>query len=419
MRPPTPLRGVPAPRPSRLPRPGIGSLSVLWYRVTRRLRRRLRLREIHAGKTILRSTPATVNIEFSGRCNVWPPCTYCVGKNLPGYEEPDHIPAQQLAPYWKYLLAADRVNDTTYGEPLMYPGIHELIDRLGSAGVRFGFTSNGLLLNEKFARLLARHGDFVDVCISVNAASKEVYYAHQGKDFDKLVANIERLVRTHRETRPGKPIPLILSFIVMRSNQHEVLDFIRLTRRLGVPQVLFRHLFDLGQPDFQTDQFGHHFVYGREMLPFAEYQALERRIRASDEFTRADPGVQFAWNGQDAFLKQQAEPGVDIPCLFPWKFLCIRPIHGFYTPCVYLKKGIAKTSDHSPAQAWNGEVMQGLRRELARGEVPKYCCEHSDICPLVLDKRAREEQPSETALPVPPVHRSSARRVSLPVLSAR
>src|SRR4051812_3287057 len=216
-----------------------------WRPMDKALRRRHRQLEIATGKVVLRSTPATINIEFSGRCNVWPPCTYCVGKNKPGYEEPPHIPAEQLAPYMKYLLRAERVNDTTYGEPLMYPGIHDLIDRLGKAGVRFGFTSNGLLLSEKKARLLARHGTTVDVCISLNAASKEVYFAHQGKDWDKLIANVERFVKFHLELRPREPVPLVLSFIVMRSNRHEVMDFLRLGRRLGVKAVLFRHLFDL------------------------------------------------------------------------------------------------------------------------------------------------------------------------------
>ena len=54
-----------------------------WAGLKRRAHRALRLREIRAGRSVLRSTPATINIEFSGRCNVWPPCTYCVGKNKP------------------------------------------------------------------------------------------------------------------------------------------------------------------------------------------------------------------------------------------------------------------------------------------------------------------------------------------------
>jgi MoaA/NifB/PqqE/SkfB family radical SAM enzyme len=263
-------------------------------RTLRKMRIRRRLREIRAGKTRLRSLPATVNMEFSGRCNVWPPCTYCVGKHVKGYQEPPPISEEQLKPYWKYLLAADRVNDTTYGEPLMYPHIHELIDRLGNAGVKFGFTSNGLLLTEKKARLLAKHSDNVSICISINAASKEVYYLHQGKDFNKLIANIEKFISVCRTDYPDRPVPLMLSFIVMRSNQHEVMDFVRLAKRLGAPTILFRHLFELGEDRFEVDVFGQHFVYGRERLAFEEYKEIERRIRESEDLKDGTIQAQFA-----------------------------------------------------------------------------------------------------------------------------
>lgn len=395
-------------------------LKVRWYRATRARRQRRRIREIRAGKSILKSPPATINIEFSGRCNIWPPCTYCVGKNAPGYQEPPHIPAATLDRYWNYMLAADRVNDTTYGEPLMYPGMHDVIERLSAAGTNFGFTSNGLLLSEKKAKLLVRAGRQVDICISLNAASKELYFAHQGKDFGKVLANIERYIAIHRQERPGQTPPMIISFIVMQSNRHEVMDFIRLGRRLGVKGVLFRHLFDLGDNKFEVANFGHHFVYNKEMLPFEEYHQLERDIRASGEYGKPGLDIYFAWNGQDGFIKGQAEPGVDIPCLFPWKFLCIRPLHDFYTPCVYIKKPIAQIHETTVEQVWNGKVMQELRTSLAKGEVPQYCCDHSDICPLVLDKRAKEarakaktESPEHSGVSAEP----KPRRVSLPILA--
>lgn len=369
-----------------------------WRRVVRRIRRWLvrrfrrirRLREIRSGKTILKSTPATINIEFSGRCNMWPPCTYCVGKNAPGYVEPPHISEHQLKQYWEHMLAADRVNDNTYGEPLMYPHMDSVIDRLGEAGVRFGLTTNGLLLNEKKARLLVRHAAHIEICVSLNAASKETYFAHQGKNFETVIGNIRRFIAMHKQSRPRKTVPMILSFIVMKSNRHEVMDFIRLGRELGVKGLLLRPLLDLGEEKFEVANFGHHFVYARERLAFAEYQEIERRVRESGEFKDGGIEMYFAWSGKSSFIAEQAEPGVDIPCLFPWKFLCIRPLYNFYTPCAYIKHGIAKVSEMSVGQVWNGEVMQGLRRELARGDVPRYCCEHSANCPLVQEKMARE-----------------------------
>lgn len=390
----------------------------------REAQRQVRLQEIQEGKTVLESLPATVNIEFSGRCNIWPPCTYCVGKHAPGYQEPPPISEAQLEPYWKYLLAAERVNDTTYGEPLMYPGIDQLIERLGREGVAFGITSNGLLLTEKKARLLAQHSEWMHMCISLNAATSDTYFRHQGKSFEKIIGNIERYIAFCKELFPQREPRLTLSFIVMRSNEHEVMDFVRLARRIGAPGVLFRHLFDLGVDDFHRDIFGHHFAYGQERLAFDDYKRIERQIQQSPEFKEGATRIQFAWNSKDSFLKGESESGISTPCLFPWKFLCIRPLHGFYTPCVYMKKGIAKTNQ-TVDEVWNGEVMQELRTSLAKGEVPQYCCDHSDYCPLVLEKRAKERR----SAPMPQFETGSerspstqtkeiiCRRVSLPVLS--
>jgi hypothetical protein len=80
---------------------------------------------------------------------------------------------------------------------------------------------------------------------------------------------------------------------------------------------------------------------------------------------------------------------VDLPCLFPWTFLCVRPLHDIYTPCVYLKTGIGAPSKASVREVWNGEVMRGLRRSLAARRVPDYCMANGHCCPLVLEERAR------------------------------
>lgn len=347
-----------------------------------RLRRAWLGWEIRRRRARLASAPATLNIELTGKCNVKPACTFCVGKNLPLYHEPGHL---DLDRYWPHLLRARRVNDCSYGEPMLYPRFEEVVARLAAAGVKFGFTTNGLLLTERRARFLAEHGDGIDFCVSVNAATAATYRIHHGQDFERLLANLRRFVAIHAETRPGKPLPVLLSFIVMRSNRHEVDGFLRLAREIGVKRVLLRHLFDLGMGEFTVDNFGYRFNYADEMLPLEEYHAIERRVREE----RPALDVAFAWNPRDAFIAEQAEEGVDIPCLFPWKFLCVRPLHDIYTPCVYLKQPIASPAKMSIEEVWNGEVMQGLRRSLAAGKVPDYCMANGHNCPLVMEERAK------------------------------
>jgi MoaA/NifB/PqqE/SkfB family radical SAM enzyme len=338
--------------------------------------------EIRHRRKRLVSMPETVNIELTGKCNVKPACTFCVGKNLPLYHEPGHL---DLKPYWPLLLRARRVNDCSYGEPMLYPGFDGVVARLAAAGVKFGFTTNGLLLTERRARFLAEHGDAIDFCVSVNAASAAIYAIHHGQDFGRLVANLRRFVQIHSEVRPGQPLPMVLSFIVMRSNRHEIADFLRLAHDIGLKRVLLRHLFDLGYDGFTANSFGYHFRYGTEMLPLEDYQAIERAVRQG----RPPLDVEFAWNPKDSFIAEQAEEGVDIPCLFPWKFLCVRPLHDIYAPCVYHKQPMASPAKMSIAEVWNGEVMRGLRRALAAGKVPDYCMERAHNCPLVMAERAK------------------------------
>jgi MoaA/NifB/PqqE/SkfB family radical SAM enzyme len=225
--------------------------------------------EIHARRTRLRSAPATVNIELTGKCNFKPACTFCVGKNAPNYEEPGHMDAEQLTRYWPDLLRSQRVNDCSYGETLLYPNLDEVVERLTSNGVRFGFTTNGLLLSERRSRFLIEHADRVELVVSLNAATQETFWQLHGQSFGRVVGNVERFIRIHRELRPGRPLPLYLSFIVMRSNRHEVMDFLRLALRLGVERVILRHLFDLRVGEYSSDNFGQHFAYEHERLPYA------------------------------------------------------------------------------------------------------------------------------------------------------
>jgi hypothetical protein len=192
-------------------------------------------------------------------------------------------------------------------------------------------------------------------------------------------------------------MPLVMSFIVMRSNEHEVPDFLRLAERLGARAALLRHLFNVGS-DYAANNFGHAFVYERERLPFARYREIEAEVRSGFQGSRAAGGprppleIYFAWNSRDAFIAEQAEPGIDIPCLFPWKFLTVRPIVGGYNPCVYLKKkSVAASPSDSVAQVWNGETMRGLRRSLAKGQVPEFCMTYGDACPLVLEQREKRD----------------------------
>lgn len=340
--------------------------------------------EILEGHTVMESPPATINIELTGRCNVKPACTFCVGKNLTDYEEPGHLKNDLLEHYWQYLDQSQRVNDCSYGEPLLFPRFQEVVERLSEQGVRFGFTTNGLLLTPERAQFLIGHADALEFVVSLNAATAETYYKLHGQDFEQVLSNLQFFMDHFRAQQGGRRSPVILSFIAMRTNYQEAIDFLRLTQRLGVERVLLRHLFDIRAGDYQVNNFDHKFVYEDERLLFTDYKALEEQIRASAEFDSLE--IHYQWNAETSFIAEQAEPDIDIPCLFPWKFLCIRPLHNMYTPCVFLKKSIASPSNTNLEEVWNGETMVEMRSALAKGEIPGFCKAYGDCCPIVLEQ---------------------------------
>ncbi len=350
-----------------------------------RLRRLSLAEEIDRRRTRLQSAPQTVNLEFTDRCNVRPACTFCTGKNEAGYREHGHLEDEVRDRIWPDLLRARRVNDCSYGEPMLYPRFEETIAALAAAGVAFGFTSNGLLLDERRARFLLRHAEHVDMAVSVNAATAETYHKLHGRDFHTLVRNLSRFVDLHHELAPHTRLPLVPSFIVMRCNRHETLPFLRWVSAMGAQRVMLRHLFDLEADGYAVDNFGHAFDYEEQRLALEDYRALQRQ--AQQDPALAGLEIHYQWDAEHSFIAEQSEQGSDIPCLFPWKFLCVRPQHDIYTPCVFLKRGIGHPSQHSIAEVWNGAVMRGMRRALSRGQLPDFCRTHGHACPLVLGER--------------------------------
>lgn len=354
----------------------------------------LQLTEISHKRVELQSRPSTYNIELTGRCNYNPPCVFCVGKNRPNYSPPGNLEISAIDRSWASLSQAERVNDCSYGEPLLHPMFETLVERFASAGIKFGFSTNGLLLTERKARFLVKHAGSVEFVVSLNAATPETYYKLHGQDFKAVIGNIKRFIELYKaEYRDDEP-PLILSYIVMRSNAGEVMDFLSLARELGVSNVMFRPLLDfVAGSHYVCDSFGHRFDYGEEKLGVDNYKEVEQRIKERPEFSTLN--ISYQWSSQESFVAEMLDGDSDIPCLFPWKFLNIRTIHDMYLPCMFLQESIGSPSEATVDDIWNNETLITIRKTLASGEIPEYCCDYSVSCPLVLEKN-----PQATRLPL-------------------
>jgi hypothetical protein len=118
-------------------------------------------------------------------------------------------------------LGITHVRMHNYGEAFIDRQLVEKVRYAKQQGIKeVGMISNGSLITEPIARGMIEAGlDAIN--ISVDAAGKEVFEATRvGLKYDKVIANIERLVRLRAETGRRRP-KLILSFVRQNNSADE------------------------------------------------------------------------------------------------------------------------------------------------------------------------------------------------------
>ncbi len=118
-------------------------------------------------------------------------------------------------------LGITHVRVHNYGEPFVDRQLVEKVRYAKQKGIQeVGMISNGSLITEEVARGMIEAGlDAIN--ISVDASGKEVFESTRiGLKYDKVIANIERLVRIRGELGRRRP-KLILSFVRQNNSLDE------------------------------------------------------------------------------------------------------------------------------------------------------------------------------------------------------
>ncbi len=112
-----------------------------------------------------------------------------------------------------------------FGDPLLTPGLPEMIGLAKAAGIdNVGMSTNALALSPETGRALCRAG--VDTLIlSLDATTQDVYnIVRAGGKLDKAVENCERLLMLPERKSIRN---LVIQFIEMPENKHQAADFIK------------------------------------------------------------------------------------------------------------------------------------------------------------------------------------------------
>ncbi len=246
-----------------------------WHETSRFFRENARLNyeEMKAGRTVLRSYPLSLGIDLFGRCNISPPCVYCLWdrmKEMEGGHVEDIVDDATLKGYGPFFKSTRFLVNCSFGEPLLHPRLGPILELAAKTKKTVELSTNGQAFTDRTIKALV--GKPVNLYISLDAASRETYAKIRNDHWDDIIPS---LVRLNEERKKAGNFPRIfMVFIPMRVNVGDMEAYFQLARRVDADKLVLRPLLFLGKPQIERDRGGYHFDYVREMLGRNELEAL-------------------------------------------------------------------------------------------------------------------------------------------------
>jgi len=233
----------------------------------------LNYREMAKGRTKLRSYPLNLGVDLYGRCNIKPPCVYCLWnqmKDLEGEAVDADVDEKTLAGYGPLFGGARTLVNCSFGEPLLHPRFAEILEFLDRRGKILELSTNGQAFTDRTIRALA--GKRVTLYLSLDAATEETYAKLRNGRWSAILPQLRRLAEERR--RAGDRPKIFMVFIPMRVNRADLEPYIKLAGEIGADSVILRPLIHLENPEIAADRGGYHFDYAAEMLSREEMDAV-------------------------------------------------------------------------------------------------------------------------------------------------
>lgn len=187
--------------------------------VLRRQAKPIRRLLLATGRDRAPGMPEIVQIESTNICNA--KCVFCPRDDMHRKQGIMSVELFQKIVDEAAALGITHIRMHNYGEAFIDKRLVEKVRYAKEKGIKeVGVISNGSLITEKVALGMIEAGlDAIN--ISVDASGKEVFESTRiGLKYNKVIANIERLVRLRAESGRRRP-KLILSFVRQNNSADE------------------------------------------------------------------------------------------------------------------------------------------------------------------------------------------------------
>jgi len=280
--------------------------------------------------------PASLSIEPTNCCNLH--CPECPGgTDLLTRDRGIMDPViyrnllDQISPVLYYL------NLYFQGEPYLHPHFTEMVGIAKSKKIFVSTSTNGHFLTPENAKATIESG-LDKLIISLDGTDAESYEQYRvGGDFNKVITGIREIVKQKRAVGSKKPA-IILQFLVLKSNQHQVNQILQLGRDLVVDKV-----------ELKTAQF-YEFRDGNPLMPDDPRYSRYTKIKSN----------------QDGHPRYGIRNRLRNHCFRMWSS-CVVTWDGTVVPCCFDKDAtypMGNLEEHSFDKIWENEAYREFRKKI-------------------------------------------------------
>lgn len=180
------------------------------------------------------------------------------------------------------------------GEPYLHPHFLEMAAYAQTKGIFTATSTNGHYLSEKKAEETVKSG-ISEVLISIDGTTQDTYAAYRvGGSLEKVKTGVKNLMAARE--RLGSLTPYVLiQFLVVKPNEHQIEDIQALGKELGVDKVVLKtaQIYD--------------FEQGSDLIPtktqFSRYRQnadgkYEIKNPLNDQCWKLWHGAEITWDGK-------------------------------------------------------------------------------------------------------------------------
>lgn len=205
---------------------------------------------MRSGNPVISGLPMSISIEPTTSCNLR--CPECPSglrqfSRPTGMLKPETF-QQIIAPLQETLLYL-----TFYfqGEPYLNPQFLPMVSTANAAGIFTSTSTNAHYLNEETAYQTVISG-LDRIIISIDGTSQEIYEQYRvGGQLQKVIEGTKHILHWRKKLKKNHPV-VVFQFLVVKPNEHQIPEVVKLAKSLGVDEVKFKsaqlYSFENGNP---------------------------------------------------------------------------------------------------------------------------------------------------------------------------